>query len=60
MYYGNSTVSAQENPEDVRDSNYKGVWHLSEEPTGSLYDSNTNDIDGTSSGLMTGSEQIDD
>ncbi|MFX0211093.1 MAG: DUF2341 domain-containing protein, partial [Candidatus Hodarchaeota archaeon] len=30
MYYGNPTVSSQENPERVWDNNYVGVWHLSE------------------------------
>ncbi|MFW9894231.1 MAG: DUF2341 domain-containing protein [Candidatus Thorarchaeota archaeon] len=30
MYYGNSTMRSQQNPVGVWDSNYKGVWHLSE------------------------------
>ncbi|MFW9773210.1 MAG: LamG-like jellyroll fold domain-containing protein, partial [Candidatus Thorarchaeota archaeon] len=33
MYYGNSTMGPQENPEDVWGSNFKGVWHLSEDPS---------------------------
>ncbi|MHA2472885.1 MAG: DUF2341 domain-containing protein, partial [Promethearchaeota archaeon] len=30
MYYGNTTMSAQENPQGVWKSNYVGVWHLGE------------------------------
>ncbi|MFX1432125.1 MAG: DUF2341 domain-containing protein, partial [Promethearchaeota archaeon] len=33
MYYGNSTIISQENPSGVWDDNFKGVWHLSEDPT---------------------------
>ncbi|MCK5641932.1 MAG: DUF2341 domain-containing protein, partial [Gammaproteobacteria bacterium] len=31
MYYGNSTMGSQENPEGVWNSNYNAVWHLSED-----------------------------
>ncbi|MHA2394263.1 MAG: DUF2341 domain-containing protein, partial [Promethearchaeota archaeon] len=58
MYYGNSTMGSQENPEGVWDSNYKAVWHLSEDPTGTIYDSTPNDKDGTSAGSMTSDDQI--
>ncbi|MFX0052834.1 MAG: DUF2341 domain-containing protein [Candidatus Hermodarchaeota archaeon] len=30
MYYGNSTIGSQENPEGVWNNSYMGVWHLSE------------------------------
>ncbi|MEJ2248442.1 MAG: DUF2341 domain-containing protein [Candidatus Lokiarchaeota archaeon] len=33
MYYGNSTISSYENPIGVWDENYRGVWHLSENPS---------------------------
>ncbi|KKM55992.1 hypothetical protein LCGC14_1552070, partial [marine sediment metagenome] len=59
MYYGNSTMTAQENPAAVWDSNYAGVWHLSENPTGTIYDSTSNDQDGTSSGSMTSDDQME-
>ncbi|MFX1416246.1 MAG: DUF2341 domain-containing protein, partial [Promethearchaeota archaeon] len=42
MYYGNPTLENQEDPAGVWNSNYAGVWHLSEDPTGTLYDSTTN------------------
>ncbi|MFW9784910.1 MAG: DUF2341 domain-containing protein, partial [Candidatus Heimdallarchaeota archaeon] len=48
MYYGNLTMGPRENPESVWDPNYKAIWHLSEDPTGSVYDSTSNDKDGTS------------
>jgi len=32
MFYGNSTMGLQENPTGVWDANYKGVWHLKEDP----------------------------
>ncbi|MFX1233530.1 MAG: DUF2341 domain-containing protein [Promethearchaeota archaeon] len=45
MYYGNPTMSAQENPTAVWGSNYKGVWHLNT----TLLDSTANNNDGTNS-----------
>ncbi|MFW9828356.1 MAG: DUF2341 domain-containing protein [Candidatus Thorarchaeota archaeon] len=36
MYYGNSTIESQENPLGVWDSNYLGIWHLSESGNGTL------------------------
>ncbi|MHA2398490.1 MAG: DUF2341 domain-containing protein [Promethearchaeota archaeon] len=50
MYYGNSTMSPQENPTGVWDANYVGVWHLSENPSGTIYDSTSYNNDGTSNG----------
>ncbi|MHA2398491.1 MAG: DUF2341 domain-containing protein [Promethearchaeota archaeon] len=58
IYYGNSTMSSQENPTGVWDSNYLGVWHLSEDPTGIVYDSTTNNNDGSSYGSMNSGDQI--
>ncbi|MFX0036258.1 MAG: DUF2341 domain-containing protein [Candidatus Hermodarchaeota archaeon] len=60
MYYGNSTMESQENPEGVWDSNYKGVWHLSEDPSGSspqMKDSTSNHNHGTVNNLNT-SDQV--
>ncbi|MFX0024675.1 MAG: DUF2341 domain-containing protein, partial [Candidatus Hermodarchaeota archaeon] len=48
MYYGNSTMESRENPERVWGSNYESVWHLSEDPTGTIYDSTSNNNDCTS------------
>jgi hypothetical protein len=46
MYYGNSESDNQENIEDTWDSNYILVQHLNEE-TGTLFDSTSNNNDGT-------------
>ncbi|MFX1457228.1 MAG: DUF2341 domain-containing protein [Promethearchaeota archaeon] len=43
MYYGNSTMNAQDNPQGVWESNYIAVYHLNDNPTGSINDS-TNKI----------------
>ncbi|MFW9941786.1 MAG: DUF2341 domain-containing protein, partial [Candidatus Thorarchaeota archaeon] len=48
MYYGNSTMSSQQNPTGVWDSDYRGVWHLNEESlTDPAIDSTSNSNDGT-------------
>jgi hypothetical protein len=52
MYYGNPDVGNQENAAGVWDTNYKGVWHLSENPTGMVYDSTSNSNDGTGYNLQ--------
>ncbi|MFX1524360.1 MAG: DUF2341 domain-containing protein, partial [Promethearchaeota archaeon] len=58
MYYGNSTMSSRENPTGTWDDNYVGVWHLSEDPSGAIYDSTSNNNDGTPSGSMSNGDQI--
>ncbi len=58
MYYGNSTMSSQQNPESVWNSNYKGVWHLSEDPSGTINDSTSYDNDGTSDASMETDDQV--
>jgi hypothetical protein len=50
MDYGSACVSsATESPTDVWDTNFKGVYHLTENPapTGALADSTANNYDGT-------------
>ncbi|UCG02720.1 MAG: DUF2341 domain-containing protein, partial [Candidatus Heimdallarchaeota archaeon] len=59
MYYGNPTAGPQENPAGVWDDNYIGVWHLSEDPTGTIYDSTSNNNDGTAQGSMTSDNQVE-
>ena len=49
MYYGNSGCASQESIIDTWDSNYVMVQHLNES-TGTVYDSTSNDNDGTSNG----------
>lgn len=48
LYYGNSGASNQQNATAVWDSNYRMVQHL-EETTGTIYDSTSNNNDGTAS-----------
>ncbi len=59
LYYGNATMSPRENPTGVWDTNYKGVWHSSEDPTGTIYDSTSNNNDGTPQGSMGSADQVD-
>lgn len=61
MYYGNGSASSQQNATAVWDSNYKGTWHLSEDPsTGApqMQESTSNNFDGTSNGTMTSGDQV--
>ncbi|MFX0185201.1 MAG: DUF2341 domain-containing protein, partial [Candidatus Hodarchaeota archaeon] len=56
MYYGNEAVGSQTNPTGVWTDDFKGVWHLSEDPSGSapqIEDSTTNNNHGTASNLDT-------
>ena len=61
IYYGNAGVSEPAitdtfGAENVWDSNFKGVWHLQEDPSGSapqMLDSTSGSFDGTSNGSMT-------
>jgi len=50
MYYNNSGASSQQNPTGVWDSNYEGVWHLSEDGTGTRNDSTSHGRDAATSG----------
>jgi hypothetical protein len=59
MYFGNKTVSNQENPSGVWNSNYQAVFHLNGDPTSIVYDSTSNDNDGNSAGSMTGTDQVE-
>ncbi|MGA1867666.1 MAG: DUF2341 domain-containing protein [bacterium] len=63
MYYGNACITdPTEEPEEVWDDNFKGVWHLKEDPstagTGGIKDSTSNDHDGTDQGSMVSGDQI--
>jgi len=56
IYYGNFSVTQDQSTTDVWDSNYKGVWHLKEDPSGpapQFLDSTSNDNDGTANSLTT-------
>ena len=50
MYYGNGSVSNQQDAENVWDENFKLIQHLQEDGTGTRFDSTGNNNDGTPSG----------
>lgn len=66
IYYGNSgasepAASATYGSENVWDSNFLGVWHLEEDPSGSspqLLDSTSNSLDLTTAGSMTSGDLV--
>jgi hypothetical protein len=60
MYYGNPTCGSQQDARNVWDTNFKGVWHLKEDPSGTapqMKDS-TKANNGTSGGTMTSGDQL--
>lgn len=64
LYYGNSTSASQQDGTGTWDeggnNNYRGVWHLKEDPSGGapqMADSTQNNNDGTSNGSMASSSQ---
>lgn len=48
MYYGNPTAAAQQTPRNTWDKDYKGVWHLEEEASGTGNNDTYNDSSFTS------------
>ncbi|MFW9961870.1 MAG: LamG-like jellyroll fold domain-containing protein, partial [Candidatus Thorarchaeota archaeon] len=54
MYYGNPDLTFQEVPHSVWDTSFGAVWHLNEDPAGTIYDSTANGNDAT--GLPISSE----
>ena len=55
LYYGNPSASSQATTTGVWDSNYKGVWHLAEDPNAvGANDSTSNNNDGTGSTMESG------
>ncbi len=61
MYYGNSCMpSSTQNARGVWDANYRGVWHLSQNPTGTapqMRDSTANAYNGTAVGSFVAGDQ---
>jgi len=53
MYYGNPTCSNQQDPTNVWDSNFVGVWHMGDAGPTYAYDSTSNNNTGTQSGGVT-------
>ena len=64
IYYGNPDVAcSQENPAGVWGANYKGVWHLNEDPTGpapQFADSTFNRNHGTAGSIPPGNPPTSD
>jgi PKD repeat protein len=62
IYYGNLTVSGQQNPTGVWDANYTAVWHLAQNPAGTApqeLDSTSNANSATNGGgNMTAAQQV--
>ncbi|MFX1552263.1 MAG: DUF2341 domain-containing protein, partial [Promethearchaeota archaeon] len=59
MYYGNSTMNSRQNPSKVWTKNYKGVWHLKEDPSGptpQFSDSTAYNNDGTAVNLFSSNQ----
>ncbi|MFW9964736.1 MAG: LamG-like jellyroll fold domain-containing protein, partial [Candidatus Sifarchaeia archaeon] len=46
MYYGDPYSESYEDSEGVWDTSFAAVWHLSEDPAGTVYDSTANGNDG--------------
>ena len=59
LYYGNPTCINQQYPTKTWNSHYKAVWHLNNNPTGTIVDSTINNNNGTCHGGMTMSELVD-
>jgi len=61
IYYGNSCMpSSTQNETGVWDANYRGVWHLSQNPTGTapqINDSTANAYNGTAVGSFVAGDQ---
>lgn len=61
MYYGNASATDQQDSVNVWDTNYKGVYHLKENPAvadaGGIIDS-TNNNNGTDTGSMDAADQV--
>jgi len=61
MYYGNGCMTAStQNPSGVWEANYRGVWHLSQNPVGTapqMRDSTANTYHGTAFGSFVSGDQ---
>ncbi len=62
MYYGNAAISDGQAASSVWDGNYKGVWHLNQDPavagSGGILDSTTNANNGTDTGSMDANDLV--
>mgnify|MGYP001447165963 CR=1 FL=1 len=63
IYYGNNGASLYANgdtygSDNVWDDNYVGVWHLNDDPSGTVYDSTVNNYDASTSGSMNSADLL--
>ncbi|MFX0181867.1 MAG: DUF2341 domain-containing protein, partial [Candidatus Hodarchaeota archaeon] len=61
LYFGNKGLSSQSNAEGVWDSNYVGVWHLNQDPSGSapqILDSTSPYTHGTANASMSSNDLV--
>jgi hypothetical protein len=62
MYYGNSSVTTDQSTNATWDTNYKGIYHLKEDPStagaGGIKDATSNGNDGTDQGGMVAGDQV--
>jgi hypothetical protein len=54
MYYGNPSSESLEDPQGVWDTSFAAVWHLNEDPAGTVYDSTANNNDGIGLSVSSG------
>ena len=62
VYYKNDTATDGADPTNVWDANFKGVWHLNQDPSGTApqeLDSTANNNDGTADGSMTSDDLVE-
>lgn len=61
LYYKAASPSDGQDAANTWDANYKGVWHMEQDPSGSapqVMDSTANNNDGTSAGSMTSGDLV--
>ena len=58
MYYGNSSATDTSSSTAVWDSNYRGVWHMNNDPAGAIKDSTSNGNDMTADSSMDSTDLV--
>lgn len=62
MYYGNSSVVSNPSTTSTWDSDFLGIWHMAEDPSGAapqILDATSGGNNGTSNGVMTSGDLVD-
>ena len=61
MYYGKADATDGADPENVWDSDFLAVYHFAQDPTGTVYDSTSNNRDlNDNSGTLTSGDLVDE